>query len=44
LIGASYPGTNRRYEFVVGAAKASKAGAWLSKPPMYHRHMSEIWA
>src|SRR5947209_14026835 len=34
LTGASYPGTNRRYEFVVGAQNASSAGAWVSRPPM----------
>src|SRR5438067_4875277 len=31
--GASYPGTNRRYEFVVGAANARMAGACWSSPP-----------
>src|ERR671935_2290568 len=35
--GASYPGTSRRYEFVVGAQNASSAGAWASRPPMYAR-------
>src|SRR5947207_11739214 len=34
LIGASYPGTSRRYEFVVGAANARMAGACASRPPM----------
>src|SRR5438552_15668656 len=33
LTGASNPGTRRRYEFVVGAAKARMAGACLSSPP-----------
>src|ERR671934_1949837 len=31
--GASYPGTSRRYEFVVGAANARIAGACFSRPP-----------
>src|ERR671924_1993425 len=31
--GASKPGTSRRYELVVGAAKASSAGACLNRPP-----------
>src|SRR5436189_4834883 len=31
--GASYPGTKRRYEFVVGAANARTAGACCSRPP-----------
>src|SRR5450759_262673 len=34
LIGASYPGTRRRYELVVGAQIASRAGACFSRPPM----------
>src|SRR6059058_640694 len=34
LIGASYPGTSLRYEFVVGAQIASSAAACLSSPPM----------
>src|SRR4051812_12723531 len=41
LTGASYPGTNRLYEFVVGAAKASTAGACVNRPPMYQRAMSD---
>src|SRR5437588_10213762 len=40
LIGASYPGTSRRYEVVVGAANARIAGACASSPPMYHRPRS----
>jgi len=32
--GASKPGTNRRYELVVGAAKARMAGACFKMPPM----------
>src|SRR5574341_1695165 len=39
--GASYPGTSRLYEFVVGAANASSAGACTSSPPMYHRARSD---
>src|SRR4051794_29463284 len=39
--GASYPGTSRLYEFVVGAANASTARAWVSSPPMYQRAMSD---
>src|SRR5919198_3969251 len=31
--GASNPGTRRRYEFVVGAANASSAGACFRSPP-----------
>src|ERR1700694_4439437 len=34
VIGASYPGTSRRYELVVGAQSASRAGACLRMPPM----------
>ena len=34
LIGASYPGTSRRYEFVVGLVNASSDGACASSPPM----------
>src|SRR5262245_11816821 len=34
LTGASNPGTRRRYEFVVGAAKARIAGAWFRMPPI----------
>src|ERR671916_610512 len=41
LTGASYPGTSRLYEFVVGAAKARIALAWVSRPPMYQRAMSD---
>src|SRR5262249_51630574 len=33
LTGDSNPGPRRRYEFVVGAAKASSAGAWRRSPP-----------
>src|SRR2546423_7845937 len=40
LIGASYPGTRRRYEFVVGAANARIAGACFSRPPIYQRQSS----
>src|SRR3954451_23128365 len=32
--GASNPGTRRLYEFVVGAANPTIAGACLSKPPI----------
>src|SRR5919106_5673830 len=39
--GASYPGTSRLYEFVVGAANARIAGACFSRPPMYQRAMSD---
>src|SRR5215813_10659004 len=35
--GASYPGTSRLYEFVVGAIRAASAGPCLIKPPMYHK-------
>ena len=42
LIGASYPGTSRRYEFVVGFVNASNEFAWASSPPMYQRAMSLI--
>src|SRR3954451_14832051 len=41
LTGASYPGTSRLYEFVVGAANARIAGACCSRPPMYQRAMSD---
>ena len=34
LIGASKPGTSRREELTVGAAKPSSAGACLSSPPI----------
>src|SRR6476620_7463711 len=34
LIGASYPGTRRLYEFTVGLVKASSDGAWCRMPPM----------
>src|SRR5262249_38707381 len=36
LTGASNPGTSRRYELVVGAAKARIAGACFSRPPAAH--------
>src|SRR5438093_5154379 len=42
LTGASYPGTSRLYELVVGAQNAIKAGACLSSPPMYQRHDCEV--
>src|SRR5215510_4063328 len=38
--GASNPGTSRRYEFVVGAAKARIAGACFNRPPAAHRPRS----
>src|SRR5437016_6004528 len=41
LTGASYPGTSRLYELVVGAAKARIDGACDSSPPMYQRAMSD---
>src|SRR2546429_7523824 len=34
LIGASYPGTSRRYELGVGAQIASRAAPCVSSPPM----------
>ncbi len=34
LIGASYPGTSRRYELVDGAMNARSAGACFRMPPM----------
>src|SRR5689334_8063249 len=40
LTGASKPGTRRRYELVVGAAKASSAGACVRRPPAAHRPTS----
>src|SRR5262245_4371164 len=40
LTGASNPGTRRRYELVVGAAKARMAGACLRRPPAANRPMS----
>src|SRR5438093_9958357 len=40
LTGASNPGTRRRYEFVVGAAKARIAGACLRRPPAAWRPIS----
>ncbi len=40
LTGASKPGTRRRYELVVGAAKARIAGACLRMPPMACRPRS----
>src|SRR5437762_13910171 len=42
LIGASYPGTSRRYEFVVGFVNASSELACARSPPMYQRAMSLI--
>src|SRR5215468_2304567 len=36
LTGASNPGTSRRYELVVGAAKARIAGAGFRRPPAAH--------
>src|SRR5262245_10978974 len=42
--GASYPGTRRLYELVVGAQNAMSAGACLSSPPMYQRHRSDVRA
>src|SRR5262245_60070639 len=39
--GASYPGTSRLYEFVVGLVMAHNAGACLSNPPMAHMPMSD---
>src|SRR5437773_4215651 len=39
--GASYPGTSRLYELVVGAANARIALACLSSPPMYHLAVSD---
>src|SRR5687768_11259758 len=44
LIGASYPGTRRRYEFIEGAANAKMEGQCLSSPPMYQRMRSLIVA
>src|SRR5215467_4176548 len=41
LTGASYPGTRRLYEFVVGFENARIDGACFSRPPMYHRAMSD---
>src|SRR3954469_15905050 len=41
LTGASYPGTSRLYEFVVGLLNAQIARAWLNTPPMYQRAMSD---
>src|SRR3954452_23029066 len=41
LTGASKPGTRRWYEFTVGFVKASRLGAWCSRPPMYQRARSE---
>src|SRR5579864_2927792 len=41
LTGASYPGTKRLYEFVVGAANATSAGACFSNPPIYHSAICE---
>jgi len=41
LTGASYPGTSRRYELVVGAQNARSAGACASSPPMYARASCE---
>ena len=32
--GASYPGTNRLYELVLGLVRANKAGPWVSNPPI----------
>merc|ERR1719436_1705205 len=33
-VGASYPGTSRRYELVMGFAKAAMAGMCFIRPPM----------
>src|SRR5262252_2952246 len=44
LTGASYPGTRRLYELVVGAQNAIKAGACFSNPPIYQRHNCEVRA
>src|SRR5579883_2513466 len=41
LTGASKPGTSRLKLFVVGAASATTAGACFSRPPMYHKAISE---
>src|SRR6476659_10986379 len=41
LTGASYPGTSRLYEFVVGFENARIDGACDSRPPMYQRAMSD---
>src|SRR5215471_6287719 len=40
LTGASNPGTRRRYELVVGAAKARSAGACFRRPPAAWRPSS----
>src|SRR5579864_4140392 len=34
LIGASKPGTSRRYELVVGLVRAASVGAWWMMPAM----------
>ena len=41
LTGASYPGTSRRYEFVVGAQNPRIAGACAMMPATYERARSE---
>ena len=34
IVGASYPGTNRLYELLLGATMAISAAPCLTKPPM----------
>src|SRR6266567_2724573 len=41
LTGASKPGTSRRNELTVGLVNAHTLGAWLSRPPMYQRAVSD---
>src|SRR4051794_20989451 len=41
LNGASKPGTSRRYELTVGLVNAQMLGACRSRPPMYHRAVSD---
>src|SRR5271166_5061923 len=42
LTGASYPGTRRLYELVVGAMIADSAGPCLISPPMYQSAICDI--
>jgi hypothetical protein len=38
LVGASYPGTSRLYEFTSGFVIAQNPFAWRRMPPMKLRH------
>jgi len=44
LMGASYPGTRRLYELVLGLHKPSRAALCLSRPPIQFNAIPLRWA